>query len=180
MSAIVEEAIERSIFSARPEKTFVDKVLARDDVSDSKGIFRKSDMCREDMMGLLNNLSSNEVKLVNYDPNMRYIMAKFFIWIRDFVAIAEEMYDYEDYLKKKDAEGKIVLSDRMRHMYENCMHLMQHDVKFLADFYFNIMRSSLSLHGSGFTEILRNKFEISYPEGTAGIKTPMSGPATAK
>ena len=48
---------------------------------------------------------------------------------------------------------------------------MEHNVKFLVDLYFNLARTTLSKGATGFLEILKNKYEISYPNASE-IQTP--------
>lgn len=174
MSQILEEQIERSIFSNKAEKTFIDKILAKDDVSSARNIIKKPVLSREDMIDLLNLLSSNENKLLNYGPWDRYIFAKLFTWIREFIAMCEQMYDIEDDLNQKQKAGLVNITPRTRQIFDNNMRLMQHNIKFLVDLYFNVTRSTLSLGATGFLETLKNKFEISYPESGGGLRSPVT------
>jgi len=97
-----EKALANSMFQGTSEKTFVDKLLGKEDVQQVREIISKKQLSRTDMMKLLNLLSSNEMKLLNYGEWDRYIMAKFFVWIREFVAVAENLYDYKDDLEMKE------------------------------------------------------------------------------
>ena len=166
-----EESLERKIFSnSTGDKTFIDKLLAQKDVDAIRVIIKKSNLSREDMIELLYLLSSNESKMLNYGEWDRYIILKFFVWIREFVKLAELMFDYEDDLLEKEKKGVFVLSDRTKKLLKNNKRLIEHNVKFLIDLYVNIARTTLSLGASGFMEILKNKYEISYPE-MKGVNT---------
>jgi len=157
-----EDSLQQSMFSQSNEKTFIDKLLAKEEVLRVREIIKKKHLEREDMTELLNMLSSNEIKLLNYGEWERYLMAKFFIWIREFVALAECLYDYEDDLKKKEEKGEFKISSRARQIIENNKRHIEHNIKYLVDLYFNMSRSTLSLGATGILELLKNKFEMSY------------------
>lgn len=181
-----EEQLENSFFKGPSEKTFIDKMLGRDDVESVRKIISKTQLDREDMMKLLNLLSSNESKLWNYGEWDRYIMAKFFVWIREFVAVAENLYDYKDDLERKtkscancnnrigDKENPCNCGENFKpvfklkkdsyQIFNNITRLLEHNVKFLVDLYFNLSRTTLSLGATGLLELLKNKYEVVYPE----------------
>lgn len=176
-----ENALESSFFKGPSEKTFIDKLLGREDVESVRKIISKKQLSREDMMSLLNLLSSNESKLWNYGEWDRYIMAKFFVWIREFVAVAENLYDYKDDLEKKanlckfcskvkeeckclEFKPQFKLNKETEQIFFNVSRLLEHNVKFLVDLYFNLSRTTLSLGAVGLLELLKNKYEVVYPE----------------
>jgi hypothetical protein len=182
-----EQNLANNLFSSNSEKTFVDKILAKDDVLRVRELLRKKKLDREDYSELLNLMSGNEAKLLNYSEWERYLILKFFIWIRDFLKVAELLYDYQDDLKKKEnvcskckklfnkfennkAECKcenpeplLTISTRTRKILDNIEKLCEHNLKFLIDLYFNISRTGLSVGATGLLEIIKNKYEISYP-----------------
>ena len=75
------------------EKSFIDKTLARSDIDEIKEIMQKSDLERPDLLKLLYLLAGSEIKLVNFGEFDRYLLGKYYAWIRDFVATAENLYD---------------------------------------------------------------------------------------
>lgn len=218
---MIEQQIERTMFSQDQEKTFIDKILAKDEVKEIRRIMKKSPLSREDLNELLNLISSNEQKLLNLGVWDRYVNLKSFVWVRETVKVTELLYDYKDDLEKKEnfckncrlpikseeksctcskdindvkknimttqinnqievmnekyklnlekkelikvQIKKVYLSDRARQLFENVFRQMEHNVKFIVDLYLNICRTTLSLGGTGILEILRNKYEISYP-----------------
>lgn len=170
-----EQALANSIFYNTGEKTFIEKILSRQDVQEVRELIKKPRLKREDLLELLYMLSSIESKLWNYSEWDRYIMAKYFVWIREFVAVCEQLFDYKEDLSKKEKQGKIKLSERTIKIFENNMRLMEHNIKFLVDLYFNLGRTTLSLGATGFLEILKNKYEIHYP--TQALPTPEKQPA---
>lgn len=159
-----EEAIQKSMFSHDPEKTYTDKILARKEADRLKELATKEKLTRSDLLELLYLCSSIEIKLVNFGAWERYVNGKFFVWIREFVKIAEMMYDYRERVDSDVKSGKLVLRTRTERLLENNERLIEHNIKFLVDLYLNLMRSTLSLGATGFMEILKNKFELSYPQ----------------
>lgn len=177
-----EQVLQQKMFAGKGEKTFVDKVLAKDDIESIRGIVKKDKLTRSDLLELLYLLSSAESKLLNYGAWDRYVILKFFVWIRDFVKVAELLYDYQDQLKKKASvckvcnseekthgkehafESSFVITQRTQALLDNNERLIEHNVKFLVDLYLNIGRTTLSIGGTGLLEILQNKYEISYPD----------------
>lgn len=185
-----EDNLQRSMFSESKEKTFIDKLLAKEDVQAIRQIIKKPKLTRSDMLEALYMLSSNESKLLNFDEWNRYVLLKFFVWIREFIKIAELSFDYHDdlelkeklcscggyvnikdktlhYLKKCGCEKPTYvfsITTRTKRLLENQQRLIEHNVKFLIDLYFAIGRTSLSLGATGFLEILKNKYEIHYDQ----------------
>lgn len=178
-----EQNLERSMFGKNPEKSFIDKILARQDVEAIRDIIKKDRLTRQDMLEILYLLSGAESKLLNYGAWDRYVILKFFVWIREFVKVAEIMYDVRENIEKDLAlevklakvKDKSLLVDvdgvrkRTERLLDNNERLMEHNVKFLVDLYLNIGRTSLSLGGGGFLELLKNKYEIVYPAANNAV-----------
>jgi len=145
-----------SLLSAKNyEKTSADKVLAKDDVNELKNLMVKEDLTRADVLRILYLVSGNELKLVNFEKNERYVMTKLFVWMREFVQKQEHFYDYEETLKKLNINDE--------YMTQACASVrknMAHQTKFLVDLYLNICRSSLSKDGVAFDSLLKGKFEL--------------------
>lgn len=177
---MIEQALNNGIANASKEKTFIDKLLGKDEVSQVRELMKKKDLTREDLKELMYMLSSNEMKLVNYSSNDRYIMGKFFVWIREVIAIYEGFLDYKEYIEElsqnneklnkialeKDKDSinlKYVLSEESKKTIKNIKAYLDHGVKYVVDIYYNLARTSLSLGGSGFKELLTNRFEVAYP-----------------
>jgi len=199
-----EEAIQNRMMSGSKEKTFMDKVLAVNDVTSIREIVKKDRLTRSDLLELLYLLTSTESKLLNYGLYDRYIILKYFVWIREFVKLAEIMYDYRDdheknifddnmykhrdkliRLKNKkipdsffDTQKKIPMGENAVKLLENNQRMIEHNIKFLVDLYFNIARTTLSIGGTGFFESLKQKFELVYPQ--AGMSKQAESGATMK
>lgn len=146
------------------EKTFIDKMLARDDTAKIKELIGKNTLTRSELLSALYYITSTEAKLVNYDGWERYIILKFFIWIQEFTKICEILYDYEDKLDKNTTNTNLSLTPRAKELFNNSHLLMQHNAKFLIMLYLNIARTSLSVNAVGLRELLTNRFEVSYPQ----------------
>lgn len=186
-----EQALERQIFSQQSEKTFIDKILAKEDVNAIREIIKKPKLTRSDVLEVLYLLSGTESKLLNYGEWDRYVILKFFVWIREFVKVAELLYDYQEALALKTKlcrcggyteipQGQATpsmarcaceapeyifsISTRTRRILDNIEGYIGHNSKFLIDLYLNIGRTSLSIGATGLLELLKNKFEIAYPQ----------------
>ena len=184
-----EQSLQGSLFSGQSEKSYIDKLLAKSDVDRIRELIRKNKLSREDLLELLYLLSGNEAKLLNYGEWDRYVILKFFVWIREFVKVAEIMFDYQEDLKTKENTCKtcdkleetkkeknkcgcdvfissITISKRTKQLLYNNERLIEHNVKFLIDLYLNIGRTTLSLGATGIMELLKNKYEVVYPQQT--------------
>lgn len=193
-----EEQLQKSIFSGQQERTFIDKVLAKDDVNRLRDLIRTPELKRKEILEILYLISGTESKLLNYSDWDRYIILKFFVWIREFVKILEILFDYEDWLAEqektcsqckkqikdpdcqcKDSHPTLKTTDRTKQLLKNNKLLLQHNAKFLVELYLNIARTSMSVGGAGFSELLKNKFEIFYPnlanQGQTENKTGLFG-----
>lgn len=158
-----EESLQRNIFSTSQEKTFIDKLLAKEDVQSIKELIKKPHLNRAELLELLYLISGTESKLLNLGEWDRYILLKYFVWIEEFIKLVQLLFDYKDRLDKLESQKKILLNERTKKQFENVQSLFEHNAKFLIDLYFNIGRTSLSLGGMAFIEMLKNKYEIAYP-----------------
>lgn len=151
-----EEALQKSVFGGNAEKTFIDKLLAKEDIEKLRVLVKKSPLSRGDLVEILYLMQSSEAKLLNLSEWSRHVLLKFFVWLRETVKVTESIYDYEEVLKK---EGGDVYALRM---HTNAKNMMEHNIKFLLDLYHAIARTSLSIGATGFMELLKNKFEMAY------------------
>jgi len=156
----IETRLGHLLYSQNTEKSFIDKVLAKNDVEKIKDLMKKEKLERTDLLELLYMLPSIEIKLVNMGEWERYLLGKFFSWIRDFVASAELLYDYLD----KIDTGEIKVTEKTKKALENTQKLILHDIKFLVDVFFYLARSTLSLGATGFDTLTKSRFEYYYPE----------------
>lgn len=150
------------MFSPEYEKTFIDKVLGRKDVEEIKEIMMKDELSRSDLNKLLYLLSSVEIKLVNFGQWDRYLLGKFFSWIRDFVSNLEILFDYEEMIKRGEVTS---VNKNTQLMLRNIRLKQSHNVKFLCDIYLYLSRSTLSFKAMGFDTLTTNRFEQAYVGG---------------
>ena len=163
---LIQQQLSRGLANVDIEKSYIDKLLSKQEIERIRELTKKSPLSRSELLELLYMCASSESKLLNLGEWDRYIILKFFIWIREYIKISEIMFDFQDDLSKKEAEKKIVISDRCKKILENNGRLMEHNAKFLIDLYFNIVRTTLSLGATGFLELLKSKFELSYPQAS--------------
>lgn len=162
-----EDNLQRGMFSMSAEKTYIDKVIGKEDIERLRELVKKHPLTRNELLEILYLLSSSESKMLNYSAWDRYVILKYFVWIREFIKIIELSYDYRERLETE----KIELDKQTTHMFENISNQMEHNAKFLIDLYLNIARTSLSLGGTGFDKMMTNNFEMSYinPPGSMQI-----------
>lgn len=158
--AAMNKRIEDKIYSYQNEKTFSDKLLGADDIQAIRDIIKKQTLKRTELLELQYLLASKELKLYNFSEHERYIIMKYYVWIRSFISAAERLYDYIDDMNKP--ENSHLLDDDTRQLLINSERTLQHICKFNADLYLTICRSSLSVGATAFKELLMNRFEVSY------------------
>lgn len=163
---MIEQQLNSNLFTKPAEKTYVDKILARADIERIGVLMRKTNLKREEILELLYLLNSSEIKLVSYDENLRYFLAKFFVWLRDVAQQAELLFYYSDKLSKRPE----LMSENSKKMIESIRIVLENSFKFLADIYLNVVRSSLSLHGKGYDALLSNRFEMNYGGNVPGVQ----------
>jgi hypothetical protein len=173
-----ESQMAGAMFSRQQERTFIDKIVARQDVEALRELTKKNNMTRAEILETLYLLTSVESKLLNYSEWDRYVQLKFFVWIREFIKCVELLFDYTDDLKLKAADPNrhFKLTPRTQQLLDNCRRMLEHDVKFLVDLYLNIGRTTLSLGATGFDWLLKNKYEVVYPNQSIPNPGPESKP----
>lgn len=172
---VVEDAISKSIAKGNSEKTFIDKLLGREDVDAIREIISKQILTRDDVRQILYLLNSAEAKLLKYDERERYIILKFHVWIRNDVKHFDMFLEMEE---RYDKEGLKSLSANSIMSLREIKKIMTESIKFLIDVYLNIGRTSLSVDGFAFDNILKNRYEVGYSQIAPGA-TPAQGSSIA-
>lgn len=91
-------------------------------------------------------------------------MLKYFVWISEVLKNLESFYDYEDKIRKKSiANPDFIITDRADKLFSSTKLLMEYILKEQVNIYLNILRTSLSIGGTGFTDLLTSRFDINYP-----------------
>lgn len=197
-----EQALQTAAFSQNSEKTFIDKLLGKEDTDKIRSLIKKEELTRSELLELLNILSGTNSKLVNLDKWERYLLLKFFVWIREFVKYIEFMHDeientasrenicvcggridskishptISDLCTCEEKKPVFVVTDQAKRFYHINRVMMEHNTKFLIDLYLNIANTSMSLGATAVLEMLSNKFEINYKNGQ-GLLSDTSKPA---
>jgi len=149
---------ESILFTQNFEKSFIDKILSRQDAERLKELMKK-DLTHDELLELLYLLAGIEIKLTNLDEWNRYLLGKYFVWIREFVFLAENIFEYENKIDELDNESLEYL--------ENIRHNIIHAVKFNCDVYLYLLRSALSINGIAFDTLTKSRFEYYYPQTTS-------------
>jgi hypothetical protein len=154
-----ENVLAQKLVNTSSEKTYIDKVLSKDDSEAIRKLILKTDLERKDILELLYLLTSQESKLVNYSERDRYVVLKFFIWVREFVKLIELYFDFiEDIDTMPELKGR----DQTMKLVKNIRRSMEHMCKFLVDLYLNIARTSLSVSAKGFSDLTTSHYELQY------------------
>lgn len=193
-----EQMLQRSLTSPQVEKSSIDKFLAKDDIAHTKTLMTKENLTRSELVELLYQCTTSESKLMNLGEWDRYVILKYYVWIQEFIKIAESIFDYKDFLleqqhtcakcnkridTKKDQEKcsckepkpKAKVSSRTWQQLENVIKMHEHNCKFMVSLYLNIGRTSMSLGATAFLEMLKNKWELVYP-GMNNMPAPQTQP----
>lgn len=101
-----EQSLAQHVFKKNAEKTFVDKVLNRQDNQRINELMKKKDLSEDDIHEILHLVSTINNKLANFDDWDRYLLGKDFAWIREFATHCVSVLNWETELKnkKKDLE----------------------------------------------------------------------------
>lgn len=156
----LEAQIGKYLYQKDSEKTFIDKIVAKEDVQIVRALMAKDYLERKDLLTILYMLGANETKLLNLGEWERYVLGKYLAWIRDFCILSENLFDLEndlDNVRMSEAGRK-----KNKAMIRDVQKMLQHNIKFSIDIFFYLGRSTLSLGGSAFKELTTNKFEYQY------------------
>ena len=158
-----ESTILPMVYRQNLEKSMIDKLLGRKEIESLRKIIRKRDLEREDLLELLYMLTGVELKLANLNEYDRYMLGKYFVWVREFVKIAEFLFDYKEKLEVisfTNEQTKIFIQKVLKDM----MALHLHNVKFSVDIFLYLSRSTLGLTMAGFDKLSTNRFEYEYSQ----------------
>lgn len=154
-----EDRIAQQANTYTNEKTFIDKLTAKEDVSQMRKLHIKEKNERKDILEMLQLLVGNETKLLNFDEKERHILGKYFIKIRQAFQITDEVWDYFEQLEKLCNHKQTLL------LWKDNMAMVNGSSLFCVDTFQWLSRSGMSIEGAGFKNILTNRFELAYPKG---------------
>jgi hypothetical protein len=187
-----ENLLSNWLSKQNSEKSFVDKVLNRQDSERLQKLMKKDKLNRSDLTEILYIISGTNVKLVNYNDWDRYLLGKAFAWIRDFATLCEDVIIWKDAIgkEKKEAQRNVLTGDiskkeRLEYKENNLKdahkisrrvnEIQEHNFKFLVDVYLNLSNSTLSLGASGFDTLTKSRFEYFYPLENQNTQPAQSG-----
>jgi len=165
MQETFEDAIARQMMMQQNvEKSFIDKLTAKDDVLRMRDLHKKLKITREEVMEMLQLMVGNESKLLNFSEYERYVFGRYFIKIREGFQIDEMLFDL--YHKVIDeCEDPEVIKIWLQNIDE-----VNSTSKFFVDNFQFLTRSGMSIEGAGFDNILKNRFELAYPNKTVPLE----------
>jgi hypothetical protein len=146
-----------SIFTPRTETSLIDKVISRENIARIEELVRKPNWKYEDVNTALYLLTAEETKLLNLTQYERYLLGKFYAWIREFVKFVDDLIK-----QKEKAMQENLLTSEMIETLDKTINKSIDNVRFLIDVFLYISRSSLSINAKAFEELLKNRFEYEY------------------
>lgn len=168
--------LQNALFNRTVERTTIDKLLGKEDIARIREIIKKENLTRQDIRELNSMMASSESKIANLGEWDRYVIMKYYVWIQEMLVVGELLLDYENQkinqteaIRKAKKFSTFTPTKKTKQMYNNIKLQWEHNFKLMLNLYLNIMRTSLSLGGTAFKELLTNKFEgiYNYPNQTA-------------
>lgn len=158
-----EKSLQQSMFRGKNEKTFIDKILSNKQSEELKTLMEKEDLTRSELLKLLYMLTETEIKLLNFNEYDRYLLGKYLVWIREVVHIAEFFHEFKVNFEEMVKAGKYKThGENIKDMLDSINSMILHGVKFQANIYLYLMRSTLSIGAKAFSDIGTNKYEYEY------------------
>jgi hypothetical protein len=159
-----EAMLNRYAYRVDAEKTFIDKILGRQDSNRLQQLMQSQEIDREDIAELTFLIASINSKLVNFNDWDRYLLGKFYAWIDDFGTLCQEIINYETDCNNKNV-GLIRedVGEQLKFILDRVKKHNLHNYKFLVGVFLYLSNSTLSISGVGFDTLTTSKFEYSYP-----------------
>jgi len=158
----IEESIARSMYMYNNEKTFIDKLTAKEDVKRMRELHGQLKNSREQITEMLQLMVGNESKLLNFEERERHILAKYMIRITESFDVSEKIWDVYFLL-----QANTRVRDDVLKAWSKNIEQANRTCKFYVNNFLYLSRSGMSIKGVGFEKILRNRFEISYEKPPA-------------
>lgn len=158
MQESFEDALARQMqYVQNNEKTFIDKLTAKDDVVRMRELHKRLKVSREEVMEMLQLMVGNESKLLNFNEYERYVFGRYFIKIREGFQVDELIWELYEKVKNQTNDPEVLK------IWEQNIDRVNSTSKFFVDNFQWLTRSGMSIEGSGFDNILKNRFELAYP-----------------
>lgn len=145
------------------ESTYTDKLLAKRVIERLQLYMRKKELTREDIYEILYLLTSEELKVLNFNEFDRYVLGKFYAWIRDFMVVADKIYQW--YEKETD--------EKIKKYLEKSKKEMESVIRFLVDVFLYLARSTLSKEAKAFDTLSKQRIEYIYPQTIEQAQKPL-------
>lgn len=155
-----EDSLARTMSLYSNEKTFIDKLTAKEDVLRMRELHKQLKNDRKEIMEMLQLMVGNEAKLLNFDEPERHIFARYTIRISEAFQLAEKVWDVYDLVSEK--YGGELGDNEVMQVWNQNIEQVNRTCKFFVDNFQWLTRSGMSIGGVGFEKILKNRFEISY------------------
>src|SRR4030043_1769857 len=158
--------LNKAIFHGESEKSFVDKILGRQDADKLHELIKKEPLTLSDIEEVLFLMTSIDQKLLNYAEWDRYVIVKLFPWIKDFSIVCKTMMIYETQYSEgefNDDFKTIDVRDDTYKIIKEINKYLLHDFKFLISTFLLVSNTTLSIDGVAFDVLTTSKFEYSYP-----------------
>lgn len=179
------QELSRNLFKGESEKSLVDKLLGRQDADKLHSLMQKEPLNRSDVEEILFLMTSIDQKIVNYNEWDRYLIIKYFPWVKDYSTICKTWMLYEEQYKrglfdedftivadvkvidsktKKEVvkQEKVVMLETLEIINE-ITKFLQHNLKFLISVFLLLQNSTLSIDGAAFETLTTSRYEYSYP-----------------
>lgn len=163
----------KSLFMGESEKSFVDKLLGRQDADKLHNLMQKEPLTKSDVEEILFLMTSIDQKILNYDAWDRYVVVKLFPWVKSYSTICKTWMIYEeqyndkkfddDFTIKDEKTYKKNVLDETKNIVAEISKYLQHNLKFLISIFLLVSNSTLSIDGAAFETLTTSKFEYSYP-----------------
>lgn len=158
----ISDALNRSMLKQDYERSYIDKLLAKEDIASVRNILKKETLNREDMLEVNDYIVSMESKLLNLGERERYVLNKYYVWINYIMGIFEVLFDYDDKLKKNEENKLDSNYNRIIEHLEMSKKNTSNMLKMMFNVYLLIARTSLSAKGKTIGDFSSNKFDINY------------------
>lgn len=164
--------------SVESNRKNIDQFMIKDMINRIRFLMRRDELSKEDLSELLYLLTATELKMTRFSLVDRRILGKFFVWLRDFVSLTGEYYDFIADERKnfgltgsENSNGIIQettpqFRQEIEKLLERAMHGCLSGTKFLSDVYLFIERSGLSVEGWAFNKMAEKGVALRTTEET--------------
>lgn len=160
------DQLNRAVFHGESEKSFVDKLLGRQDADKLHDLIKKEPLTMSDVEEMLFLMTSIDQKILNYNAWDRYVVVKLFPWVKDFSTVCKTMMRYQQQYETKvfDEEFKdLAVKIEVLEIVREINKYLLHNLKFLISVFLLVSNTTLSLDGAAFETLTTSRFEYSYP-----------------